>query len=134
MRIKTVFSLLLILPVVGLFTACEEDELAFDIIESPVLAVFEDMDADPGFLKVKATFYELDKSGILDHNVGIDSIPVASLPVSVFVYEDEQVGDLTTDANGEVIFEKPLDELLGAGRLEWVGNYAETPFRIYKNY
>ncbi len=134
MKIKAVFSLSLAMALSLLLTSCIEDELAFDIIESPVLAVFEDMEAEPESLKVKATFYDLDKSGILDHTVGIDSIPVANMSVSVYVFEDELIGEFTTDPNGEILFEKTLDELQGASRLEWVGSFEDTQFRIYKNY
>ena len=118
-----------------LLAACSKDDLAFDIIESPVLVLFESQgDAQPGMLKIKATFYDLDKSGILDHTVGIDSIPVANLPVKIFVFENELVGEVTTDAQGSVIFEKDLTALQGAGRLEWTGSYDDIPFRVYQNY
>ena len=118
-----------------LLASCSKDELAFDIIESPVLAQFEKMsDAAPGMLKVKATFYDLDKSGILDHTIGIDSIPVVGLTIKVFVFESSLVSELTTGSDGSVIFEKDITALQGAGRLEWVGTYEETPFRIYQNY
>ena len=46
-----------------------------------------------------AYFYELDKSGILDHTVGIDSIPVADLSLEVFA-AGASVGTFTTDASG----------------------------------
>ena len=115
-------------------TSCIEDELAFDVIESPVLAVFEEMEPASGeMFKVKATFYELDKSGILDNSVGIDSMPISNLSVQVFVLESSLVEELTTDASGAVIIERNIDDLLGSSRLEWVGNYKEVPFRIYKN-
>lgn len=118
-----------------LLASCSKDELAFDIIESPVLAEFETMTpAGPDMVKVKATFMDLDKSGILDHTVGIDSLPVSGLSVKVFVYESELVGEFTTDSAGEVILEENLEALQGAGKLEWVGEYEETPFRIYSSY
>lgn len=132
MRIQNIFLLILIGSLLG---ACSKDDLAFDIIESPVLAEFEAMsDAEPGKIKIKATFYDLDKSGILDHTIGIDSIPVAGLDVKVFVFESSLVSELTTGADGTVIFEQEVSNLLGAGRLEWTGVYDDTPFRIYQNY
>lgn len=132
MQIRNIFLLILI---GALFTACSKDDLAFDIIESPVLAEFEAMsDTEPGKIKIKATFYDLDKSGILDHTIGIDSIPVAGLDIKVYVFESSLVSELTTGADGTVILEEELGDLLGAGRLEWVGVYEDTPFRIYQNY
>ena len=72
----------------SLFVSCSKDDLAFDIIESPVLAQFEALDAtEPGMLKVKATFFDLDKTGILDNTVGIDSLPVSGLAIKVYVFE-----------------------------------------------
>lgn len=125
-----------LLALVGCFLAsCAKDDLAFDVIESPVLAQFETVgDAEPGMLKMKATFFDLDKSGILDHTVGIDSLPVAGLEIKVFVFESDLVGELMTDADGAVIFEEEISNLNGASRLEWVGTYEETPFRIYQNF
>lgn len=118
-----------------LLASCAKDDLAFDIIESPVLAQFEALDAgDPGMLKVKATFLDLDKTGILDNTIGIDSIPVSGLTLKIYVFESNLVGELMTDGDGSVIFEEELTNLQGAGRLEWVGTYEDTPFRIYQNF
>ncbi|PHN07281.1 hypothetical protein [Flavilitoribacter nigricans] len=127
---------LFLLVLVGCFLAsCAKDDLAFDIIESPVLAQFEALgDTDPGMLKVKATFLDLDKSGILDQNIGIDSLPVAGLEIKVYVFESDLVGELMTDSDGSVIFEEEITNLMGASRLEWVGVYEDTPFRIYQNF
>lgn len=125
-----------LLALIGCFLAsCAKDDLAFDIIESPVLAQFETLnDAEPGMLKMKATFFDLDKSGILDHTIGIDSLPVAGLEIKVYVYESDLVSELMTDSDGSVIFEEEISNLNGASRLEWVGTYEETPFRIYQNF
>lgn len=134
MNTKHIFSFFLAL-MVALLAGCNEGELAFDVIESPVLAVFEDVDTGtPGVVAVSATFYELDKSGILDKNIGIDSIPLTSLNLSVFVNESTLIEDVSTDGLGKVYFEKSVTELGGASRLEWVGEYKQVPFRIYKNF
>lgn len=127
---------LCLLVIVGIFlVSCSKDDLAFDIIESPVLAQFEALgDADPGVLKVKATFLDLDKTGILDQNIGIDSLPVAGLEIKVYVFESDLVGELMTSSDGTVIFEEDISNLQGASRLEWVGTYEDTPFRIYQNF
>ncbi len=114
-------------------TSCLKDELAFDVIESPVKASFSQLAAPDGMIMVEASFVELDKSGILDQNVGILETPIASLGIKVFVFEDTEVGSLTTDSNGKVVFESSLATLEGAGKLEWVGEHNGTPFRIYFN-
>lgn len=116
------------------FTSCLKDDLAFDVIESPVLAVFEDMTGGTDNLTVKATFYDLDKSGILDNSIGIDSIPVSNLEISVFILSNQLVETLTTDANGAVVFDAPLTDLAGSSRLEWVGKHDDIDFRIFHNF
>ena len=132
--LKRNIFLIAILTMLSL-TACNEGELAFEVVESPVLAVFETVDTGlPSVLSYKATFYELDKSGILDKNIGIDSIPLTGLSISVFVNESDLVADYATDGSGQVLFEKPMSELNGARRLEWVGEHKAIPFRIYKNF
>ena len=130
MKYPIIFSLLIGL----IFTSCLKDDLAFDVVESPVLAVFEDMGAGTDNLTVKATFYDLDKSGILDHTIGIDSIPVANMEISVFILSNQLVETLTTDASGEVVFDVPWTELAGSSRLEWVGQYDDIDFRIFHNF
>lgn len=127
------FFIFLVAFVAILLPSCTSDDLAFDVIESPVLAVFEE-DIDGGMLRMTATFYELDKSGILDQNIGIDSTVVSDLPVEIFINENNQVGSVTTDDSGQAIFETAVEDLQGASRLEWVGNYNNTPFRIYRNF
>jgi hypothetical protein len=85
-----------------LFLACDEEDPFVDRTVSPVLIVFDDasgylagggLTAVPNVTRkisqsnytdpvvLTASFYELDKSGILDHTVGIDSIPVANLAI-----------------------------------------------------
>ncbi|MEM1123522.1 MAG: hypothetical protein AAGJ18_23995 [Bacteroidota bacterium] len=130
------FSLLSFFAIIfmALLPSCTSDDLAFDVIESPVLALFEeDIDTD-GMLNMTATFYELDKSGILDQNVGIDSTLITGLVLEVFINETVKVGEVTTDSAGKAVFSKSLGDLSGASRLEWVGNYEGTPFRIYRNF
>lgn len=129
------FALLATLTLMLLLSACTSDDLAFDVIESPVLATFEEsIDSEEGILTMTATFYELDKSGILDQNIGIDSTAITGLSIEVFIKEKTSVGQLTTDSNGEATLEISFSELEGASRLEWVGSYNSTPFRIYRNF
>lgn len=129
------FGLLATLVFASFFTSCTSDDLAFDVIESPVLALFEeDIDDTTGSISMKATFYELDKSGILDQSIGIDSTIISGLALEIFVNESTKVGSVTTGSDGTAIFEKPISELSGASRLEWVGTFNNTPFRIYRNF
>ena len=129
------YSLFAIFIVSIFLSSCTSDDLAFEVIESPVLAIFEEtIDTDNDLLSMTATFYELDKSGILDKNIGIDSTLITGMAVEIFINESSLVGSLTTDSNGQAVFEKPLGDLAGTSRLEWVGNHQSTPFRIYRNF
>lgn len=129
------FALFATFILASLFTSCTSDDLAFDVIESPVLATFEEtIDSQEGMLNMTATFYELDKSGILDQNIGIDSTRIAGLALDIFINENTLVGQSTTDSNGQAIFEKSIGDLEGVSRIEWVGSYNSTPFRIYRNF
>jgi hypothetical protein len=114
-------------------TGCIKEDLPFEVAESPVLAMFAPDRAAPGnVVRLTATFMELDKSGILDKNKGIDSLPVANLPVSVYIFENQLIGNYTTDAKGNVVFDKAKTDLKGATRLEWVGEHKKVKFRIYR--
>ncbi len=127
----------LIIAVLGviLLAGCYEDEHAFDVIESPVLATFDQVDDPSGeMMVVEATFYELDKSGILDKDIGIDSIALSNLVLQVFVNQDTEIAELTTDSEGVATFEYNMDDLNGVSRLEWVGSHKETPFRVFFNF
>lgn len=116
-------------------SSCTSDDLAFEIIESPVLALFEEnMDDTTGSIAMTATFYELDKSGILDKNIGIDSTLISGLTLDIFINETTKVGSVTTGSDGIAVFEKSVEALGGASRLEWVGTHNNVPFRIYQNF
>ncbi len=129
------FAIFVTLVLASLLTSCTSDDLAFEVIESPVLALFEEeIDDAAGSISMTATFYELDKSGILDKSIGIDSTLISGLSVTVFINETTEVGSLTTGSDGTATFEKTISELNGASRLEWVGTYNDTPFRIYRNF
>ncbi|WP_020528166.1 hypothetical protein [Flexithrix dorotheae] len=135
MKAQNILLYLLLAVSVVLIGCNDEPELKFDIIESPVLAMFDGQSfPETAPVDVTATFYDLDKSGILDQNVGIDSIPVAGLNITVFIDESVEIGTFTTDASGTINFSKSWAELGGATsnlRLEWVGSFDSKPFRIY---
>ncbi|MEQ9441977.1 MAG: hypothetical protein RIG62_23255 [Cyclobacteriaceae bacterium] len=104
-----------------LFSSCEEEpDMAFDRVASPVLLVTTPVSSS----ETQATFYELDKSGILDQNVGIDSIPVPNLNIEV-LSGGTSIGTFTTDASGYFV-------VPDSGSFEWVGVYKETAFRFIK--
>ncbi|MEL6717308.1 MAG: hypothetical protein AAFP82_01190, partial [Bacteroidota bacterium] len=59
---------------------------------------------------------------------------INGLPIGIYIDESTLIQELTTDAEGVVIFETTLDKLNGNNRLEYVGSHNETPFRIYKKF
>ena len=116
---KKLYSILSALFTMTLvFSSCEDvSDLAFDRVASPVLLVT----ADAADGQTQATFYELDKSGILDQNVGIDSIPVSGLSIEVFS-TDASLGTFTTDAAGSI--------MVPGSPVAWVGEYKGIAFRF----
>lgn len=116
-----------------LFTSCMEEEDPFvDRVVSPVLMVFEGVTGylagggltsvpSRSFTVTSATYttpitlsvriLELDKIGILDHNVGIDSIPVSGLPVKFTKRDGTLLADLITDEAGRITTTKTWQEL-----------------------
>ena len=128
---KKYASYTFILALLGLtFAACEDvEENVIPHIASPVLLETTDLSTEETLNQVQATFYELDKSGILDNSVGIDSIPIANLPVQVFSGET-LVGEYTTDGAGSFIVE--YDPSAFSDGLEWAGTYNDIAFRIRK--
>ena len=95
-----------------LLMGCEkEDAMVVDRAVSPVLVMVAGTSftaAEP--VKVTATIYELDKSGLLNHAVGIDSIPVANLAITVKL-NATTLAELTTDPAGKVNLTKSWSEL-----------------------
>lgn len=117
------------------------DDLFTPNVAAPVLVLIEgtEFEAASG-VTVTGTFLELDKSGILDQQIGIDSIPVADLEIKVFINQTEEVGSLVTDASGKALFERAWSSLgvdsPSAGsqvRLEFAGSHKNIAFRKYHN-
>lgn len=104
------------------FGCSEESDMAIERVAAPV--VVDVIDTAPD--EVTAIFYELDKSGILDHTVGIDSIPVSGLSVEVFA-ASASMGVFTTDADGAVIL-----SYTGTKPNEYAGTHKGIAFRIKK--
>ncbi|WP_375582961.1 hypothetical protein [Cyclobacterium xiamenense] len=123
------------------FSCVEAEDLVTPNVAAPVLVVLEgtEFDAAAG-VAVAGSFYELDKSGILDRNVGIDSIPVSGLEIKVFINQTDEISTLTTDTQGRILFQNPWSSLGIAQptsgtqiRLEFAGTYNDIAFRRYHN-
>ncbi len=137
MKIKDINKLFTLLFGLSFFLmSCEkEDELVVDRVVSPVLVTVSGnsfLATEP--VMVTTTIAELDKSGILDHMVGIDTIPVSNLPIKVLL-NNNTLAELTTDASGTVTLNKTWADLglaaPAAGNsvvLEWSGNYKGQAF------
>ena len=123
-NIRTNFIwMLLVAMMVITITSCEDvSDMAVNKVASPVLLEVR----NSGSNEVTAVFYELDKSGILDHTVGIDSIPVANLAIEVFA-ASASVGTFTTDASGSFIV-----TYAGVKPNEYAGSHKGIAFRIKK--
>lgn len=129
-KFLTAFALSLLLM------SCEkEDSLVVDRVVSPVLVTVDGTSFLPSeSVKVTTSIYELDKSGILDHTVGIDTIPVTGLAIKVML-NNAALAELITDATGKVSLDKSWAELglaapaVGnAVTLEWSGIYKGQAF------
>lgn len=119
---------------------CEDVvELATPNVASPVLVLLEGSSfTSSSNVEVMGTFLELDKSGILDKNIGIDSLPVSNLEIKVFVDHVEEVSTLVTDSMGKVAFSLTWADLgVSAAtsgnqvRLEFAGIHKGIAFRKY---
>jgi hypothetical protein len=160
---KAKHYLLLLLACTVLLTSCLEEEDPFvDRVASPVLMVFEGVTgylASGGLTSVpsrsltvtSATYatpvtlsvriFELDKSGILDNTIGIDSIPVVGLAIKFTKRDGTVLDNLTTESNGRITTTKTWAELgvptfASAAStvtipLSWTGSYNGQSFTRY---
>jgi|GEM_PF-513841 len=144
----------------GGLAGCQREEDPFvDRVQSPVLVWIENADkkdylaggglyAEPTVsvpanqletpVQLTAVIYELDKSGLLNHQVGIDSIPVANLAITLQFRDGTRIADLVTDENGRVTLTKTWQELNVATpkegsnvRVAWTGTHKGQPFLRY---
>jgi hypothetical protein len=167
---KTIFNkvqakVLMLAVIVGLFMmmSCEEEDPFVDRHVAPVLIVFDGISgylanggltttptrtysvAEPDYTvpaEWSASFYELDKTGILDNTVGIDSIPVAGLAIRFTKRDGTLISELTTDADGKVFAPLNWTELVpgyagmatGASstmNVSWAGEHKGVSFTRY---
>lgn len=119
-NLRILTFLLLTLPVC--LVSCKEEDPFVDRTVAPVLIVFDDvpgylagggLTATPAITKevnasnytepvvLSLTLYELDKSGILDHTVGIDSIPVSGVAITFSKKDGSSATDAITGADGK---------------------------------
>lgn len=138
-----------LLAVSALAAGCEKKVDPFvDRVVAPVLVLVEGapdgggLTGEPvvaqkvaGPVTLAVRIYELDKSGILDKTVGIDSIPVASLTIKLTKRDGTALGNLTTDATGKASVSKTWTELGiaapkagNAVSLTWSGEYKGQAF------
>lgn len=137
------------LAVSAFMAACEKKVDPFvDRVVAPVLVLVEGapdgggQTAEPVVSQkvsspvvMSARILDLDKSGILDYKVGIDSIPVASLAIKLTKRDGTLLANLTTDAGGRVSLTKTWAELgIAAPKsgntvlLTWTGEYKGQAF------
>ncbi|MCP9768855.1 hypothetical protein EGI22_13090 [Lacihabitans sp. LS3-19] len=116
---KKIILLIAIVSISIGFTSCEVADPFVDRVASPVLLLLEGSDGIPtsGLTTeptipslistdagAKLKVYELDKSGILDKNIGIDSIPVSGLKISYKLRSGAIVSEVETDSKGVATF------------------------------
>ena len=157
---KTHLIACVLLLIAGGLAGCRKEEDPFvDRVQSPVLVWIENADrkdylaggglyAEPTVsvpanqletpVQLTAVIYELDKSGLLNHQVGIDSIPVANLAITLQLRNGTRIADLVTDENGRVALTRTWQELNVAApkegsnvRVAWSGTHKGQPFLRY---
>jgi hypothetical protein len=123
-KIRTNYILVLMIAIIIVTLASCEDvsDMAVNKVAAPVLLDVE----NSGTAEITATFFELDKTGILDHTVGIDSIPITNLSIEVFA-GSSSVGVFTTDTNGKFVV-----TYVGTKPNEYAGIHKGVAFRIKK--
>lgn len=133
----------------GLVGCTKEEDPFVDRVVAPVLVVVDNATGDGGGqtgepvvsqkvagpVTLGVKIYELDKSGILNKAVGIDSIPVTSLAVKLTTRAGVAIGTLTTDGTGKASISKTWAELgitapkAGSSvSLTWTGEYKGQAF------
>lgn len=149
MKQRNTYSILALLALTSLAGCMKKDDPFVDRVAAPVLVVIDNASGDGGGLtaepvvnqKVDAPvtmavrIYELDKSGLLDNKVGIDSIPVTSLSLKLTLRNGTALGDLKTDGTGKASLTKTWSELGVAApkagssiQLTWSGEYKGQAF------
>jgi len=131
-------------------SACQKvDDPFIDRVVAPVLILFENatgngggLTSEPvvsqkvtGSVTMSVRIMELNKDGILDNKVGIDSLPVTGLALKLTLRNGTAIGNLTTDAKGRASLTKTWAELGVAAPksgntvlLTWAGTHKAQAF------
>jgi len=122
---KNIFKITLALSLtIILMSSCQEEtDIILERVEAPVFMEYTAISET----EAAATFYDLDKSGILDQNVGIIYNPINSLTVEVMM-NGTSLGTFTTGSDGA--FTLPIED--GVPDV-FAGNYDGVAFRILKS-
>ncbi|PWK26551.1 hypothetical protein LV89_02399 [Arcicella aurantiaca] len=94
--------------------SCKVDDPFVDRVVAPVLVIFEDaagktsgLTTEPSIsssasvdASITVRLLELNKDGLLDYKVGIDSIPAKAIPVTFKLRSGAKISDVTTDDKG----------------------------------
>ena len=135
-----IYLLVAALATLSISQSCvETEDLVTPNVASPVLILLEGTSFGPTSpVTVGSKFLELDKTNILDHTKGIDSIPVPNLDIAVFINNTNEVARLVTGADGGADLVVTWADLgiseASSGnsvRLEFAGTYKDVPFRKY---
>ena len=94
--------------------------------------------ASDASVTLQARLLELDKTNILDHTKGIDSIPVPNVAIKVTMRTGASLGEVTSDATGLIKLQKTWAELGIAApkagsitKISWSGTYKGIAFTRY---
>lgn len=116
---------LIILSIAILAFSCKKADPFVDRVVSPVLVIFDNagtytngLTTEPSIstsaaadAKITVKLLELDKTGILDYKVGIDSIGAKSVPTIIKLRNGTKVAEGTTDAEGKLVISTPWKAL-----------------------
>jgi hypothetical protein len=149
-NIKTLLPALGLLVAVTLgISSCKVDDPFLDNNVAPVLvdivgAPFGaplaseptvSYDTTAATLRLSARLLELDKTNILDHTKGIDSIPVPNVSIKITLRTGATLGEVTSNADGLVTLDKTWAELGITGRrrgaitrISWSGTHKGIAF------
>jgi hypothetical protein len=121
-------KLLTIFIASSLFWGCEDvSDRAFDRVASPVLGQIS-LEKNDTEISGEAFFAELDKSGILDQAIGIDTIPLPGLSILISTAEGSELETISTGADGTFTFQLTSE----AEQLEFSGTHEGQDFRFIR--